>query len=50
MDRREPPVAPKKVPIIGHLIGMRKYDIRYLEVLRCALSYPSHRNSPKLTQ
>lgn len=34
MDKQEPPRAPSKIPIIGHLIGIRKHDIRYLEVLR----------------
>jgi hypothetical protein len=33
-DASEPPIAYPSVPIIGHMLGMRKHQIRYLEILR----------------
>ncbi len=30
----EPPVASASIPIIGHMIGLRKHQIKYLEILR----------------
>jgi hypothetical protein len=34
LDPREPPEAISKIPVIGHLIGMLKYEIHYLEILK----------------
>lgn len=34
LDPREPPEAISKIPVIGHLIGMLKYQIHYLEILK----------------
>lgn len=33
-DPREPPEAVSNIPFIGHLIGMLKYQIHYLEILK----------------
>jgi hypothetical protein len=34
LDPREPPEAISKIPVIGHLIGMLKYEIHYFEILK----------------
>jgi hypothetical protein len=34
LDPREPPIAPSKIPFIGHAIGMLRRQQRYLEALR----------------
>jgi hypothetical protein len=34
LDPREPPEVHSKIPVIGHLIGMLKYQIHYLEILK----------------
>jgi hypothetical protein len=31
---REPPIAKPFIPLIGHILGMRKHGVRYLEMLR----------------
>lgn len=34
MDALEPPVAKSPIPIIGHILGFRMHQIKYLEILR----------------
>jgi hypothetical protein len=34
LDPREPPEAVSRIPFIGHIIGMLRYQIQYLEILR----------------
>jgi hypothetical protein len=35
-DNREPPVLKSKVPFIGHLIGMLRWQVGYMQMLRYA--------------
>ncbi len=34
MDPREPPLIRPKIPLVGHLIGMLRYQTAYFEKLR----------------
>lgn len=34
LDPREPPLAKSKIPFIGHLIGMLRYQIKYMEMIK----------------
>jgi hypothetical protein len=34
LDPREPPIALPKIPFIGHIIGMIRYQLGYFEILR----------------
>lgn len=36
MDSREPPLLKAKIPIVGHIVGLVRHGIDYLEVLRYA--------------
>lgn len=34
MDPREPPLIRPKIPLIGHIIGMMRYQTAYFEEMR----------------
>jgi hypothetical protein len=36
-DNREPPVLKSKVPFVGHLIGMLRWQVGYMQMLRYAV-------------
>jgi len=34
LDPQEPPIALSKLPFIGHILGMMRYQLGYFEILR----------------
>ncbi len=36
LDSQEPPIALSKIPFIGHILGIIRYQIGYFEMLRSA--------------
>jgi hypothetical protein len=37
LDPDEPPIALPKIPFIGHILGMIRYQIGYFEMLRSVI-------------
>ena len=40
VDIRQPPVVKPKIPVIGHILGMLKYQSLYFDILRSTSPLP----------